>query len=182
MARPGSFWTRRGCSLSDGVLRSTCVTGSAAPTKTSYRVTRIPRPHQPDTLRPRSQPAALHPDPDNSRTARHMHLIHRKTCRACGSSSLKRVIDLGEQFLQGSFVKEGKELPPLRKIALSLVRCDPTRDEQACGLLQLEQTVPPEILYSAYWYRSGTNDTMRRHLKGIADEAATIAGRTECIA
>ena len=110
-----------------------------------------------------------------------MHLIHRKTCRACGSSSLKRVIDLGEQFLQGSFVKEGKELPPQRKIALSLVRCDPTRDERACGLLQLEQSVPPEILYSAYWYRSGTNNTMRQHLKGIADEAAAIVGRTGCV-
>ena len=110
-----------------------------------------------------------------------MHLVHRKTCRVCGSPALTRVIDLGEQFLQGSFVKEGKELPPLRKIALSLVRCDPTRDERACGLLQLEQSVPPEILYSAYWYRSGTNNTMRQHLKGIADEAAAIVGRTECV-
>jgi SAM-dependent methyltransferase len=103
-----------------------------------------------------------------------MHLIHRKTCRVCGSHALTKVIDLGEQYLQGSFVKVGKELPPMRKIPNTLLRCDPTKDEHACGLLQMEHTVPPEILYSAYWYRSGTNNTMRLHLKGIVDEALTI--------
>ena len=100
-----------------------------------------------------------------------MHLIHRKTCRVCGSSALTKVIDLGEQYLQGSFVKPGKELPPMRKIPTTLLRCDPTRDENACGLLQMAHSVPPEILYAAYWYRSGTNETMRNHLKGIVSEA-----------
>lgn len=103
-----------------------------------------------------------------------MHLIHRKTCRVCGSSALTKVIDLGEQYLQGSFVKPGKEMPPLRKIPLSLLRCDSVRDERACGLLQMEHTVPPEILYSAYWYRSGTNNTMRQHLRGIVEDVVSI--------
>ena len=57
---------------------------------------------------------------------------------------------------------------------MSLVRCDPKRDEKACGLLQMEHSVPPEILYSTYWYRSGTNSTMKNHLKGIAEDAAAI--------
>jgi SAM-dependent methyltransferase len=100
-----------------------------------------------------------------------MHLIRRNTCRVCGSAALTPVIDLGEQYLQGSFVKPGKEMPPTRKISTSLVRCNPAIDEKACGLLQMEYTIPPEILYSAYWYRSGTNHTMRNHLKGIAQEA-----------
>jgi SAM-dependent methyltransferase len=56
------------------------------------------------------------------------------------------------------------------------VRCDPTRDETACGLLQMEHSVPPEVLYSSYWYRSGTNNTMREHLRGIAGEAMAIVG------
>jgi SAM-dependent methyltransferase len=107
-----------------------------------------------------------------------MHLGHRKTCRVCGSSALTPVINLGEQYLQGSFVKPGKEEPPLRKISLSLVRCDPTKDEKACGLLQMEHTVPPEVLYSAYWYRSGTNETMRNHLQGITEEAASLIGKS----
>jgi 2-polyprenyl-3-methyl-5-hydroxy-6-metoxy-1,4-benzoquinol methylase len=95
----------------------------------------------------------------------------------CGSSALTRVIDLGEQYLQGSFVKPGKEMPPMRKIPAVLVRCDPTRDEKACGLLQMINTVPPNILYAAYWYRSGTNQTMRDHLKGIAMEGAGLVGK-----
>lgn len=101
-----------------------------------------------------------------------MHLVHRSTCRVCGSSALTKVIDLGEQYLQGSFVKPGKDLPPMRKIPTSLVRCDPTKDEKACGLLQMPHSVPPEILYSVYWYRSGTNQTMHNHLKEVAEEAA----------
>lgn len=109
-----------------------------------------------------------------------MHVVYRKSCRVCGSKALTPAIDLGYQNLQGSFVKPGKEVPPARKIPLTLLRCDPTRDEAACGLLQMEHTVPPEILYSAYWYRSGTNDTMKNHLKGIAEEAISIIKKRDC--
>jgi 2-polyprenyl-3-methyl-5-hydroxy-6-metoxy-1,4-benzoquinol methylase len=109
-----------------------------------------------------------------------MHIIHRKSCRVCGSTALSKVIDIGEQYLQGSFVKPGKELPPIRKIPTVLVRCNPLEDEKACGLLQMESSVPPEVLYSAYWYRSGTNKTMRSHLEGIVNEAVSIIQRKKC--
>ncbi|MDE3032524.1 MAG: class I SAM-dependent methyltransferase [Acidobacteriota bacterium] len=108
-----------------------------------------------------------------------MHLVHRHTCRVCGSAALTPVIDLGPQYLQGSFFKPGKETPPLRRIPCTLVRCNPMLDEHACGLLQMAHSVPPEILYSAYWYRSGTNATMRNHLAGIAGEAAAMVGLAE---
>lgn len=109
-----------------------------------------------------------------------MHLTHRKSCRICGSTSLTRVIDLGEQHLQGTFVRPGRPAPPQRKIPLTLMRCDPSRDEKACGLLQLSHTTPSELLYSSYWYRSGTNTTMHDHLVAIAREAATIMGKRGC--
>jgi SAM-dependent methyltransferase len=108
-----------------------------------------------------------------------MHLGFRKSCRVCGSTALTPVINLGDQYLQGSFVKPDKEMPPLRKIPLVLVRCDPTKDENACGLLQMEHTVPPEVLYSSYWYRSGTNDTMKNHLRGIVEEAVSIFHKSD---
>ncbi len=103
-----------------------------------------------------------------------MHIRKRTTCRVCGSSSLKKVIDLGPQYLQGSFIKPGKEMPSTRKIGCTLLRCNPEKDENACGLLQMEHSVPPEILYAAYWYRSGTNKTMRNHLKEIAETVSGI--------
>lgn len=103
-----------------------------------------------------------------------MHLVYRQTCRVCGSSALTKVIDIGEQCLQGSFIKSDKPMPPQRKIPTVLVRCDATKDENACGLLQMLCTVPPQILYSTYWYRSSTNQTMHNHLKGIVEEAVDM--------
>jgi SAM-dependent methyltransferase len=110
-----------------------------------------------------------------------MHIKTRTTCRVCGSSSLKNVIDLGPQYLQGSFIKPGKEMPSTRKIPCTLVRCNPEQDENACGLLQMEHSVPPEILYAAYWYRSGTNNTMRNHLKGVVDTVVPIIKKKDAI-
>src|SRR5688572_14025700 len=108
-----------------------------------------------------------------------MHIKRRTTCRVCGSTSLQKVIDLGPQYLQGSFVKPGKEMPSHRKIDCTLVRCNPETDENACGLLQMEHSVPPEILYAAYWYRSGTNNTMREHLKGIVESVVNIIDKKD---
>jgi SAM-dependent methyltransferase len=103
-----------------------------------------------------------------------MHIRKRTTCRVCGSPSLKKIIDLGPQYLQGSFIKPGKEMPCTRKINCTLVRCNPEEDENACGLLQMQHSVPPEILYAAYWYRSGTNNTMRNHLKEIIESVTSL--------
>lgn len=108
-----------------------------------------------------------------------MHLTYRKTCRVCGSGALTPIIDIGAQYLQGSFLKPGSEDPPSRKIPTRLVRCNPMEDENACGLLQLEHSVPPEVLYFSYWYRSGTNRTMREHLAGIAETAVELMGEKQ---
>ena len=48
-----------------------------------------------------------------------MHIVYRKTCRVCGSNALTKVIDLGEQYLQGSFVKPGKNDPHMRERGVS---------------------------------------------------------------
>jgi cyclopropane fatty-acyl-phospholipid synthase-like methyltransferase len=106
-----------------------------------------------------------------------MHLTYRQTCRVCGSAALTKVIDLGEQHLQGSFIGPDGKLPPLRKIDTALVRCDPTRDERACGLLQMTVSVPPSILYTNYWYRSGTNRTMTEHLRSIVNEVVKMVDK-----
>jgi hypothetical protein len=94
----------------------------------------------------------------------------RSTCRACGSASLTDVMSLGDQYLASNFELSPDYPPVARKIPLDLVRCDPQRDENACGLLQLKHTVPPGLMYASYGYRSGVNQTMRDHLAGIAKE------------
>jgi hypothetical protein len=98
-------------------------------------------------------------------------------CRVCMNDQLTKVIDLGKQYLQGSFIKPGKELPPTEKIECTLLWCNKEKNPEACGLLQMEHSVPPEVLYDAYWYRSGTNQTMRDHLKEIAATASYIVNK-----
>lgn len=104
------------------------------------------------------------------------NIVHRHTCRVCGSTDLVKFMDLGEMYLQGSFVQEGYPEPPKRKVPLELVWCDTTKDECNCGLVQLSKTISPDILYSTYWYRSGTNDGMKKHLKDIVDKVVSYIG------
>jgi SAM-dependent methyltransferase len=98
-------------------------------------------------------------------------LVTRNTCRICGSRALTPVVALGEQYIAGSFAGPDGKPPVQRRIPLDLVRCDPGQDQEACGLVQLRHSVPPRILYRAYFYRSGVNQTMRDHLAGITKMA-----------
>jgi hypothetical protein len=98
-------------------------------------------------------------------------LTTRTTCRICGSPHLVPVLSLGEQYIAGAFAEPGGEQPVSRRVPLDLVRCDTTRNENGCGLVQLRHTVPGAILYRSYWYRSGVNRTMTRNLHEIAAQA-----------
>jgi SAM-dependent methyltransferase len=88
----------------------------------------------------------------------------RTTCRVCGGS-LEPILNLGEHFVS-DFPKPG-ETDGI-KAPLELVLC------RRCRLLQLKHTVPPEAMYRNYWYRSGTNKTMRLALADIANTAETL--------
>jgi hypothetical protein len=100
----------------------------------------------------------------------------RTTCRVCGSPELAPVLDLGAQCISGAFAEPGGRQPVQRAIPLELVRCDMTRDQDACGLIQIRHTVAAPILYESYWYRSGVNRTMTENLHGIARAAEEMSG------
>ena len=95
-------------------------------------------------------------------------LITRTTCRICGCQYLAPVLSLGDHRIAGAFADPHGAEPVQRAIPLEIVRCDMTRDQDACGLIQTRHTVPASILYSSYWYRSGVNRTMTDNLHGIA--------------
>ena len=103
-------------------------------------------------------------------------LTSRTTCRICGSPHLVPVLSLGDQYIAGAFAEPGGAQPVSRQIPLELVRCDMTRNEEGCGLVQLRHTVPGAILYRSYWYRSGVNLTMTRNLHQIAAQAEEMVG------
>lgn len=104
----------------------------------------------------------------NAKPVPRTSLITRTTCRICGCEHLAPVLSLGDQRIAGAFADPGGAQPVQRAIPLELVRCDMTRDQEACGLIQTKHTVPGSILYSSYWYRSGVNRTMTENLHGIA--------------
>ncbi|HEV2299798.1 MAG TPA: class I SAM-dependent methyltransferase [Candidatus Acidoferrales bacterium] len=97
-----------------------------------------------------------------------MKNIVRLRCRLCGSTRLKDVISLGEQYIN-DFPSSPKEKGRNGKCPLDVILC------QDCSLFQLRHTAPQELLYSRrYWYKSGINDTIKADLKTIAGTAAAI--------
>lgn len=94
-------------------------------------------------------------------------------CRICENPDLIPILDLGVQVLSGRFPSEGEAGPP--KAPLELVKCNNSESSNACGLLQLKHSVPPEEMYlHNYGYRSGINQTMRMYLKGIVERVREI--------
>ena len=82
----------------------------------------------------------------------------RENCRSCGTGRLSPVLSLGNQFLV-NFVPQICMGAP--RSPLNLMRCG------SCGLLQLEHTVSPDMLYREFWYRSSVNETMRDALEDV---------------
>ncbi len=82
---------------------------------------------------------------------------NNQRCRISGSP-LTEVINLGKSYVSGFTDKIDLDYPsaPLR-IGIS----------EGSGLLQLMDSVDRTSLYEHYWYRSGTNETMKRQLADI---------------
>jgi len=91
-------------------------------------------------------------------------MITRTTCRVC-DGSLETILSLGELYVS-DFISPGD--PEGTKAPLELVLC------RRCRLLQLRHTVPAETMYRNYWYRSGTNQSMRSALADIANKSELL--------
>lgn len=97
-------------------------------------------------------------------------------CRACGTPiyASDGVLDLGPQYLIGFVPKdaleEAKERP---KTPLSLSKC-PT-----CHLLQLDYSIPPDNMYKTFWYRSSTNEMMRKALQDVVVKTSELVPVSE---
>lgn len=91
-------------------------------------------------------------------------MLTHTTCRVC-DGALEPVLDLGSLYVS-DFISPGES--DGTKAPLELVIC------RKCRLLQLKHTVPAETMYRNYWYRSGTNRTMRVALADIANKAETL--------
>jgi hypothetical protein len=90
----------------------------------------------------------------------------RTACRVCGKD-LEIVLDLGEHYLPRWIPQEQAEelKDKLPKAPLRLARCT------TCGLLQLADSIEPDLVYRKYWYRSGINASMQTALLNLVRDA-----------
>lgn len=85
--------------------------------------------------------------------------VENKCCLACGNSTLKTVLDLGNQPLANEY---HKEYQTQNKFPLKLNLCE------SCFHLQLSHTVNPDLMFKHYLYVSGTSKTGRDYFKSFA--------------
>ena len=78
-------------------------------------------------------------------------------CLICGSTKLKKVLDLNKQPLANSYLKSAKEKE--NKYDLVVNCCI------KCTHLQLSIAVDPKIIYKKYAYVSGTTRTIKNYMK-----------------
>ena len=98
-------------------------------------------------------------------------MIHeRKDCRACGSTRLEAILDLGRTALANDFLAPGEVAAYRTFLPLRLRLC---RD---CSLAQLADVVDPGVLYSRYAYVTSTSRTMDAHLAAQAGDVLKTAG------
>ena len=90
-------------------------------------------------------------------------------CRLCKNEQLEPIVSLGDQALTGVFPSTKNEKVPSGP--LELIKCNDEKNTQTCGLLQLKHSFEVNKLYgNNYGYRSGINQTMSAHLKGIVED------------
>jgi SAM-dependent methyltransferase len=76
------------------------------------------------------------------------------TCRSCGQVGLRPILSLGRTPLANALLTEPELDQPEATFPLDLVFCP------ACSLVQITETVPPEILFREYAYLSSFSDTV----------------------
>jgi SAM-dependent methyltransferase len=85
-------------------------------------------------------------------------------CRICKNKKLKKILDLGEMPLANAFLDKNQLSQKEISYPLRVVWCE------SCSLLQIDEIVPPEVLFKDYIYVSGTSEALRKHFEDLATE------------
>jgi SAM-dependent methyltransferase len=92
-----------------------------------------------------------------------------ESCLSCGAKALQPILDLGCTPLANRLLAEPELSHDEPRYPLELVLCP------HCTLVQINETVPPEVLFRDYVYFSSFSDTMVAHARELA--AAVIVER-----
>lgn len=94
-------------------------------------------------------------------------------CRCCGESSCAVILDLGQTPLANALVDPAAAGTADATYPLRLVFCP------GCALVQIDESVPPEAMFSDYPYFSSFSDTMLQHAAALAQRTVEQRGLDE---
>ena len=83
------------------------------------------------------------------------------SCRSCGSKRLETILRLGQMPLANAYLTCEDLAHPEQRYPLDLAFCP------ACSLVQITETVPPDVLFREYLYFSSYSDTVVRNAEEI---------------
>ena len=86
----------------------------------------------------------------------------RTSCRACNGSDLQRVLDLGQLPLAGGFLVDQNAFATEKFYTLAIHSC------KTCGLVQMLNSVEPDILFQNYSFSSSTVKPLVEHFTAYA--------------
>src|SRR5579885_2632141 len=89
------------------------------------------------------------------------------SCRSCGGPDLTTFLSLGRTPLANALLKPEQLGNPERTFPLDLALCND------CSLVQITETVPPEELFSEYFYLSSFSDTTLKHAEELVNRIRT---------
>lgn len=89
-------------------------------------------------------------------------------CRISDSENLKTFFSL-ETALAGGFLKNKKLCEEEKKYPLTVSFCPES------SLVQVNEVISPEVLFSDYFYKTGSINTLTEHFKEMADEYKSIS-------
>ncbi len=100
-------------------------------------------------------------------------MITHHNCRLCGKNNLENIISLGNQNLI-DFIDDDNDDDDKKSLSapLDLVLCN--KRKGGCGLLQLKHTVPGDILFRQFWYKSGVNQTIKNDIEDIVQKSKNL--------
>lgn len=91
-------------------------------------------------------------------------------CLVCGSGPLFEAMDLGHQALANAYLRDESEIAGEARFPLTLCLCD------ACGHVQINEVVAPEVLFRNYLYVTGVSEAVQRHAKRLVELVGRVGG------
>ena len=91
-------------------------------------------------------------------------------CRSCGGGRLDLVLSLGQTPLANALLRAEDLDKPEQRFPLELVFCE------TCALVQITETVPPEVLFRSYLYFSSLSETMLAHARELSERFRSQLG------